>query len=237
MICCAGCLLASGEAQTWEREAVDFAQIESRARELAGKPYTAPDKDRLPEWLRRLTYDQYRDIRFNPDRSLWDSDESAFRLQFFHPGYLFLEPVTVREFTATHSQSVRFAEAFFDYGPLVGERGEYPPDTGFAGFRLLTSLNNPKPIDELIVLQGASYWRALGRNQRYGLSARGLAVDTGVDGVAEEFPAFREFWLAKPDKGAKSVSFFALLDGPSYAGAYAFKVEPGDDTVVAVDAV
>ncbi len=216
---------------------MDFAQIESRARELAGKPYTAPDKDRLPEWLRRLTYDQYRDIRFNPDRSLWDSDESAFRLQFFHPGYLFLEPVTVREFTATHSQSVRFAEAFFDYGPLVGERGEYPPDTGFAGFRLLTSLNNPKPIDELIVLQGASYWRALGRNQRYGLSARGLAVDTGVDGVAEEFPAFREFWLAKPDKGAKSVSFFALLDGPSYAGAYAFKVEPGDDTVVAVDAV
>jgi glucans biosynthesis protein len=89
----------------------------------------------------------------------------------------------------------------------------------------------------MIVLQGASYWRALGKGQRYGISARGLAVDTGIEGGEEEFPLFREFWLGKPVKGDAAATFFALLDGPSYTGAYAFRVEPGDDTVVTVNAV
>ena len=40
---------------------------------------------------------------------------------------------------------------------------------------------------------GASYFRFLGRGQSYGLSARGLAVNTGGDD--EEFPFFREFWI------------------------------------------
>ncbi|MCB1134311.1 MAG: glucan biosynthesis protein, partial [Verrucomicrobiae bacterium] len=131
----------------------------------------------------------------------------------------------------------RFAEAFFDYGPLVAHRGELPQDGGFSGFRLHTPLNQPDVYDELVVFQGASYWRALGKGQKYGISARGIAVDTGVDGAAEEFPAFREFWLRKPEKGDTHARIYALLDGPSYAGAYAFRVHPGDDTQMEVRAV
>jgi len=228
--------VAPAQAQTWARGTVDFNKVETQARNLAAKPYVAPDKEKLPAWLKKLTYDQYRDIRFDAAHSLWEGEESSFRAQFFHPGYLFLEPVTVHEFTPTHFQRVRFSDAFFAYGQLVGKRGELSPETGFAGFRLLNSLNGPQPIDELIVLQGASYWRALGKGQRYGLSARGLAVDTGVDGSPEEFPAFREFWLAKPQKGDSSATFFALLDSPSCSGAYSFKVEPGDETRVEVQA-
>lgn len=223
-------------AQTWEREEVTFPSIESRAKDLANKPYTAPDKGNLPPWIKDLSYDQYRDIRFNPDQSLWAADKLPFRAMLFHPGYIYNEPVRLNEFTATHTQRIRLAEAFFNYGPLVKKRGDLPADGGFAGFRLHAPLNN-EYFDELAVFQGASYWRALGKNQRYGISARGIAVDTGSQGVEEEFPQFREFWLRKPEANDQSSTVYALLDGPSYSGAFSFKIDPGDDTTVDVTAV
>lgn len=223
--------------QTWDRAVIDFPAIQSRAKDLANKPYAAPNRDSLPGWMTALTYDQYRDIRFNPDQALWTADDSPFRAMFFHPGYLFREPVMLNEFTSTHQQRIRSSEAFFNYGKLVPEHGDFPANVGFAGFRLHARLNSPDVFDELIVLQGASYWRALGKSQRYGISSRGLAVDTGVDGTKEEFPAFREFWLGKPAKGDAAATFYGLLDGPSYTGAYAFQVEPGEDTIVSVRTV
>ena len=189
--------------------------VESRARDLANREYQAPDKESLPEWMKALTYDQYRDIRFDPERALWGGEKLPFRAMFFHPGYLFREPVAINEFTDTHRQRVRLSEAFFSYGPLINNHGELPSDGGFAGFRLHAPLNDPNVFDELVVFQGASYWRALGKGQRYGISARGIAVDTGADGAPEEFPMFREFWLKKPQEGADRTVMFALLDGPS----------------------
>lgn len=224
-------------AQNWEREGVEFAMIESRARDLAKEKYHAPNKEALPGWMKSLTYDQYRDIRFDPNRALWSDTKSPFRAMFFHPGYLFLEPVGINEFTDTHRQRVRLSEAFFNYGPLVKNRGELPSEAGFAGFRLHAPLNNTEVFDELVVFQGASYWRALGKGQRYGISARGIAVDTGAEGVTEEFPMFREFWLKKPQPGDERAVMFALLDGPSYSGAYEFTIKPGDDTIMNVKAV
>jgi len=227
----------SARGQTWEREDVGFGSIQSRARDLANKPYSPPDPNRLPAWMTELTYDQYRDIRFNPNQALWLADNLPFRAMFFHPGYLFREPVTLNEFTSSHQQQIRLAEAYFNYGPLIQKHGDLPPDGGFAGLRLHAPINNPDYFDELITFQGASYWRALGKNQRYGLSSRGIAVDTGVDGASEEFPSFREFWLRKPDAGDTQARIYALLDGPSYAGAYVFKIHPGNETIVEVKAV
>ena len=230
-------LTAIAPCQTWEREDVGFENIQSRARDLASRPYVAPDRDSLPDWMNELTYDQYRDIRFNPNQALWAAENLPFRAMFFHPGYLYREPVVFHEFTGSHQQEIRLAEAFFNYGPLVAKHGDLPPDGGFAGFRLHAPLNRPDFFDELIVLQGASYWRALGKNQRYGISARGIAVNTGVEGSEEEFPGFREFWLRKPEPGDTNARFYALLDGPSYTGAYAFEVQPGNETIVEVEAV
>lgn len=223
--------------QTWEREDVGFVSIQSRAKDLANKPYSAPNRDTLPAWMNSLSYDQYRDIRFNPNQSLWATDNLPFRAMFFHPGYLYREPVILNEFTKSHQQQIRLAEAYFNYGPLVSKHGDLPPDGGFAGFRIHTPLNSPGVFDELVAFQGASYWRALGKNQRYGISARGIAVDTGIEGVPEEFPSFREFWLRKPDADDTQARFYALLDGPSYAGAFAFTVHPGNETLVDVTAV
>ncbi|MBK1883839.1 glucan biosynthesis protein [Luteolibacter pohnpeiensis] len=227
----------SAFAQTWQREEINFESIESRALDLSNKPYVAPDKNSLPDWMNKLTYDQYRDIRFNPDQALWAAEKLPFRAHFFHPGYLFREPVMLNEFTDTHTQRIRLSEAFFNYGPLIKNHGDLPSDGGFAGWRLHAPLNSKDYYDEVAVFQGASYWRALGRGQRYGISARGIAVNTGADGVTEEFPSFREFWLKKPEPNDTTATFYALLDGPSYSGAYSFRVDPGDDTVVNVKAV
>lgn len=224
-------------AQDWNREEVKFSMLQERAAELAKEAYKAPDVEALPGWMKQLTYDQYRDIRFDPNKALWSDTKSPFRAMFFHPGYLFREPVDIHEFTDTHRQRVRLSDAFFNYGPLVKDRGEIPVAAGFAGFRIHAPLNQPSVYDELVVFQGASYWRALGKGQRYGISARGIAVNTGSDGVTEEFPSFREFWLRKPQDGDDKVSILALLDGPSYTGAYEFSIKPGDDTMMDVRAV
>jgi glucans biosynthesis protein len=230
-------LICSAVGQTWEREEVGFDSIQSRARDLANKPYVAPNRDNQPAWMGKLSLEQYQDIRFNPNQALWTTDKFPFRAMFFHPGYLYRDPVTLNEFTSTHQQRIRLAEAYFNYGPLVQKHGDLPPDGGFAGFRLHAPLNTPGNFDELVAFQGASYWRALGKNQRYGISSRGIAVDTGIEDVTEEFPGFREFWLRKPEADDTHARFYALLDGPSYAGAYAFTVHPGNETIVDCRAV
>ena len=73
-------------------------------------------------------------------------------------------------------------------------------DVGFAGFRIHYALNDPKYKDEVTVFLGASYFRAVGRGTKYGLSARGLALNTALPS-GEEFPWFREFWVQKPASG------------------------------------
>jgi glucans biosynthesis protein len=237
MLFASAACVVSMHGQTWEREDVGFDNIQSRARDLANRPYSPPDPGRLPAWMNELTYDQYRDIRFNPNQALWITENLPFRAMFFHPGYLYREPVTLNEFTSSHQQQIRLAEAYFNYGPLIQKHGDLPPGGGFAGFRLHAPLNNPDYFDELVAFQGASYWRALGKNQHYGISSRGIAVDTGIDGTPEEFPGFREIWLRKPEPGDTHARFYALLDGPSHAGAYAFRVHPGNDTIMDVRAV
>jgi glucans biosynthesis protein len=107
-----------------------------------------------------------------------------------------------------------------------------PVNVGFAGFRLHYPLNVPQAFDEVIAFLGASYFRFLGRNQRYGLSGRGLAVGAGTD--AEEFPIFREFWIDTPAPNADHATIYALLDGASVTGAYRFDLYPGQDSVLDV---
>ena len=58
---------------------------------------------------------------------------------------------------------------------LAWARGVITGDMGWSGFRLRSALNRPGYLDELAVFQGASYFRVLGRGNRYGLSGRGLA--------------------------------------------------------------
>src|SRR5580765_1468618 len=71
--------------------------------------------------------------------------------------------------------------------------------------------NVPVYKDDVLAFLGASYFRALGKGQMYGLSARGLAIDTAL-ASGEEFPRFVEFWFEKPKPKATSLTIYGLLD-------------------------
>jgi glucans biosynthesis protein len=186
----------------------------------------------VPEFLRKLTYDESRKIEFNPARTWWRGERLPFQLQFFHPGFVNDQTVQLHELVGRTVRNIEFRRNLFLYDHL-NLSGSIPDTMGFAGFRILYDLN--KPGDELGAFQGASYFRFLCEKAVYGLSARGLAIDTAEPG-GEEFPVFEDFWLQKPAKDASAFVVFALLDSPSITGAYRFEIHPGRDTVVAVRA-
>lgn len=209
----------------------DFDTLRYRAKILAANPYVARPS-RVPEKLRRLTYDQYRDIRFNPTHSIGRREGLPFQLQLFHPGFIFDKTVQISELKYGAETALAFSPHFFDYGK--NRIDDIPATMGFSGFRLLFPLNNAS--DELGAFQGASYFRLLCQKAVYGLSARGLAINTG-DPAGEEFPIFEEFWVQRVDPDAKELVLFALLDSPSVAGAYRFVIRPGVETIAQVKAV
>ena len=232
-----GSLLAATVGFGAEFADVNLDYVAQRALERAKAPFHSPRAD-LPPVLRQdnLDYDKYREIRFRRDRALWAADKLPFHVEFFHPGYLYQEPVHVHEFTLTHTQPIRFVQDFFDYGKL-NIAAQIPAKTGYAGFRVLHELNQPGQMDELGAFLGASYFRLLGKNLRYGESARGLALDSGEGDRPEEFPIFTDWWLGKPSNGDTELRLYAILDSVSCVGAYEFFIRPGDTTTASIKTV
>lgn len=225
-------LLSFPASAAQEGDETLFARVVEQARTLAAQPYV-PLSFQLPQPLTDLGYDLYRDIRFRPAQSLWQG-ERLFEVQFFHLGSVYREPVTIHVAEDGAVRTLRFSKDVFDYGKTE-LKDKLPADLGFAGFRIHYPLHHPDYKDEVVVFLGASYFRLLGRNQAYGLSARGLAIDTALP-EGEEFPVFREFWLVRPAPGATSMTVYALLDSESVTGAYRFHITPGTETVMDITA-
>lgn len=226
LLCCAGSLMLQGS------EPFDFETLRYKAKLLAAQDYKSTQQE-VPESLRSpaLSYDDYRSIRFRPEKSWWLKEELPFQLQFFHPGFIHNRSVQLNELKGKESVPIPFKQTLFDYSQV--DLKNLPSNLGYSGFRLHTRLNSPAYFDELAVFQGASYFRALCTNAVYGLSARGLALDT-AEGSGEEFPVFEEFWIEKPKAASKSIRVLALLNSPSVVGAYAFEITPGEETCMQV---
>ena len=212
-------------------QAFSFNDVETRARQLAATPYQRPEP-KLPQELADLGYDKYNAIHFKPDHAFWAKDKLPFELEFFHQGLYYNLPVKINEIAPYGVREIRYNPADFDFGGNSIDPAKLT-GIGFAGFRVHYALNSPKTKDEMLVFLGASYFRAVGKGLRYGLSARGLAIDTGLIS-GEEFPRFTEFWIARPKPGDKDLTIYALLESKSVAGAYRFIVRPGDETVMEV---
>jgi glucans biosynthesis protein len=211
-----------------------FEHVKAEARKLAAKPFD-DNAIHLEDWLRQFDYDEYREIEFRRDRSIWHDTPIPYRVQFFHRGGIFPNPVRHYMIRNGRSEPLRFSTDLFNYRALEIQ-GEVPDDLGFAGFKLLYPLNDPQRFDELLSFIGSAYFRALGRGNIYGLSARGLAINTSNFGH-EEFPWFRAFWIEEPTSAADAnIRVYALLDSQSLTGAYEFVVKPGDPTVLEVQA-
>lgn len=191
----------------------------------------------VPKELLALNYDTHRDIRWKDERTLWRREGLPFQVKFFHLGYLFERPVDIYEIDGKQPDKVRYSPDFF----IFGKNHQLHPSTyetlGYAGFRVHHPINKPDVLDEVLVFLGASYFRAVSKDLIYGPSARGLAIDTINDKKhKEEFPAFTKFWLKKPERYAKHITIYALMESKSVTGAYQFEAEPGVETRIHVTA-
>jgi len=239
--------------------AFDMQNVVAKAQELAKAAYQDP-KGQVPDWLTKITYDQWRDVRFRPEYALWRDQHLPFQVQFFHPGFYYNRVVAMNLVDAKGVHPVPFSPSHFDYGHN-DFASKVPQNLGYAGFRIHAPIKKTDYYDEVIVFLGASYFRAVGKDQVFGLSARALAIDT-AEPSGEEFPYFKEFWLVDPVPPAseptpkagkkaakvkakptaqpvaapvKEMTIYALLDSPSLTGAYRFTVEPGEQTLVNVE--
>ncbi|TVP49088.1 MAG: glucans biosynthesis protein [Halomonas sp.] len=228
LLCCTAASTASAE------DDAHFSMVIERAQQLAATAYQPPEES-LPQVLRDINYDTYRQIRFNPEHAYWQ-DESPFSLQLFHSGFIFQTPVALHVIENDSVTPLPFSADDYSYdGDAETLQDHDLTGSDHAGFRLHYPINSDDYADEFAVFLGASYFRLVGRDQIYGLSTRGLAIDTASpDG--EEFPAFREFWLYKPASDAAYIELLALMDSPSISGAYRFIIQPGENTQVEVEA-
>lgn len=215
--------------------AADFSYntVIDLAQELSQTPYTEPQP--LPEQFDQLNYDTWRDIRFKPEEAIWQSKKLPFEMQLFHPGFLYKSPVTINIVDGGEARELNATKDMFTYGGNRTLAENLPAEVGAAGFRIHSPINTRKYYDEFLVFLGASYFRAVGKKQQYGLSARGLAVNTALS-EGEEFPWFRKFWVLKPGPRDKDLIVYALLDSQSLTGAYAFRIWPGETTQIDVAA-
>ena len=205
--------------------AFDYADVVAKARLLAARPFKPQPRI---VGLARLNYDDYRSIHFRPTATLWP--RRRLHLQFFAPGYRFVRPVSISVLAAGRVHALRFHRSFFRIS-----HGLYPhhlPRTaGYAGFRVLYNGYHPDrspvaPNNQVIVFLGASYFRAKGSHEQFGLSARALALDT-IAARPEEFPHFIAFWIRRPARRARALTVFALMNSQSATGALRFLIRPG----------
>ncbi|MFG1411879.1 glucan biosynthesis protein G [Xanthobacter sp. VTT E-85241] len=223
---------AQTPAPAGEGTPFDAYTVRQLARERAAKPYKAGDQ-KLPSQLDKLSYDDYRNIRFKPDKALWRGEKLPFQLQMFHRGFLFRDRVDISIVADGKARPLAYSPDLFNFEHNVAAPD--PKDNlGFSGFRLHAPINRPDYFDEVAAFQGASYFRAVGKGQVYGTSARGLSVKTGDPG-GEEFPLFVAYWIERPRPDTDSVVVHALLDSPSAAAAFRFTIRPGDPTAMAVE--
>jgi glucans biosynthesis protein len=203
------------------------------ARERATRPYEPLPP--APRRLAELDYDRYRRIRFDKERAIWGGEPARFAVELFAPGFVYEYGVDVFVVENGEARAVDLSTgAFVTPSPEVAEALE--AYGRISGFRLHYPINREDYEDEFLVFQGASYFRAVSRRQRYGLSARGLALDV-AEPTGEEFPVFRSFWIERPAADANAIVVHALLDSPSCSGAYRFAVYPGPRTTLDVDVV
>ncbi|MCF5144248.1 glucan biosynthesis protein G [Pseudomonas sp. WS 5532] len=220
------CLFGAG--QLW---AFSLDDVSAKAKELAGQKYEAP-RSNLPNEFREMKFADYQKIRFRNEKAEWADQNTPFKLSFYHQGMHFDTPVKINEVTADSVQEIKYDPNRFDFGDVKFDP-KATEQLGYAGFRVLYPINKADKQDEIMTMLGASYFRVVGKGQAYGLSARGMAIDTALPS-GEEFPRFTEFWIERPKPGEKQLVIFALLDSPRATGAYRLTLRPGTDTIVDV---
>jgi glucans biosynthesis protein len=215
-----------------------FEALTARAKEMATQAYVPPEKP-APEVTAKLGYEQLGKIKFKTDHALWANGPPPFPATFFHLGSFFQRRVAIHVVEGQDAREILYEKAYFDMPP-DSPAHEMPEGAGFAGFRFQES--RAGKVDwrnnDWVAFLGASYFRSIGELYQYGLSARGLAVNAANPNPPfdEEFPDFKEFWLEAVPNSTDQVRVYALLDGPSVSGAFAFLMTRSTAVLMDIDA-
>ncbi|CCG87814.1 Glucans biosynthesis protein D [Erwinia piriflorinigrans CFBP 5888] len=200
---------------------------------MAGKPWGGMPAP-LPETLARLTPQAYNEIQYDANHSLWNGiDNRQLDVQFFHVGMGFKR--RIRMFSvdgeSREAREIHFRPQLFNYNDakVDTKQLEGKTDLGFAGFRAFKKPELAKR--DIVSFLGASYFRAVDDTFQYGLSARGVSIDTFSNGK-EEFPDFTAFWFETPKADESTFVVYTLLDGPSCTGAFKFTIHCEEKRVV-----
>ena len=215
-----------------------FDRLKQRAHALAATAYVPPSIP-APDITAKIDYSTHGQIRFRTDTALAADGPGRFPVTFFHLGRYFQKAVKIHAVDRGDAREIIYRSDYFDM-PADSIARELPEGAGFAGFRLQESRRGKLDWhqNDWVAFLGASYFRAIGELNQYGLSARGLAVNVANPDPpqSEEFPDFTEFWIEEPAGSADTVLVYALLDGPSVAGAYRFSMRRDRMVVMDVDA-
>jgi glucans biosynthesis protein len=211
-----------------------FALLTERAREAAQRAY-APPRRPAPEIVAEIGYEQHGKIKFRADRALFSDGTGAYPVTFFPVGKYFPKTITMHAVEGDKAVEVLYQPDDFSM-PADSPAARLPEDTGFAGFQVREAKSRSDwRTQDWVAFLGASYFRAIGSLGEYGLSARGVAIDTASP-EPEEFPDFTEFYLQPSPREGEPLVVSALLDGPSIAGAYRFTIRRTEGVVIDVEA-
>ncbi|MEQ1611898.1 MAG: glucan biosynthesis protein D, partial [Hyphomicrobiaceae bacterium] len=209
-----------------------FDGLKTRVRDLAANPYVAPPRP-APEIVSRIDYAIHGSLKYRTDVALFANGPGQFPATFFHLGQYFQKSVRMHVVEGGQAREIIYEPAYFDM-PADSIARQLPANAGFAGFRFQESRKGHPSRggrdggtldwrrNDWAAFLGASYFRAIGEDYQYGLSARGLALDPALGSVAEEFPDFTHYYIEAPAENSSTVTVHALLESPSVTGAYRF---------------
>jgi glucans biosynthesis protein len=207
-----------------------FEDAARRAAIRASNPVVFPNNT-LPKVFQDLPYDVYRKIRFRAERGLFHGEGRRFEAQLFHRGFTQVGQVAIYLHDTQGSRQLPFEPDRFTYPEEVDQKEL--AGLGYAGLRLHAPINRADYFDEVVVFLGASYFRAVSKGLHYGLSARCLALDSGLP-RPEEFPEITALHLITPEPGQEAMHVIADVASKRLEAAFHLIVTPGDITRVDV---
>ena len=210
-----------------------FDILKKMAKDAAKVAYTPPPKP-APEVMDQLTYEEWGKIRFKTDYAIYADGPQQSPVTFFHLGKFFRKGIEFAIVENGQARTIEYDQSYFDM-PANSPAQKVPKGAGFAGFKIQEPKDGPLDwhTNDWVAFLGASYFRAIGELRQYGLSARGIALDTWQVGREEEFPDFTKFWIG-PETG-HTVTLHALMEGPGIVGAYRFLMTRDKAVVMDID--
>lgn len=217
-----------------EPKSFSYDWLKRHARACAARPYQAPPRPD-PSIVSKIDYDAHGKLRYRKECLLYR--DSAYPISFQHVGNFFPKTVRMHAIYGATAREVLYDPAYFTIDESHVAAGLEEQPSAFAGFWVHepTRKGGFDEVEPWATFLGASYFRGVGELGQVGLSARGIALAPGAPGP-EEFPDFTAYWFEPAESEEAPVTIYALLDGPSVAGAYRFLLHRTSGVVMDIEA-